>query len=173
MFPGRAVGPHLPGALALLRDAAHGPAGLQVSCDWSGDLLPSSDWSVSRIHRMRRRKMRLGGSSGGGGSGSGGSSDENKRLGRLHHLDSGTVLYCTVLYCTVLYWLHHLDSGTVLLLVLGPCSLLLLVYILVMLCRSEVFTLSIGEWPLAITVTWGLQCTAGSVRCWQIRADHL
>ena len=100
---------------------------------------------------MRRRKMRLGGSSGGGGSGSGGSSDENKRLGRL----------------------HHLDSGTVLLLVLGPCSLLLLVYILVMLCRSEVFTLSIGEWPLAITVTWGLQCTARSVRCWQIRADHL
>ena len=41
--------------------------------------------------------MRLGGSSGGGGSGSGGSSDENKRLGRLHHLDSGTVLYCTAL----------------------------------------------------------------------------
>ena len=67
--------------------------------------------------------------------------------------------YCTVLYCTV----HHLDSGTVLLLVVGPCSLLLLVYILVMLCRSGVFTLSIGEWPLAITVTWGLErlhCTA-------------
>ena len=149
MFPGRAVGPHLPGALALLRDAAHGPAGLQVSCDWSGDLLPSSDWSVSRIHRMRRRKMRLGGSSGGGGSGSGGSSDENKRLGRL----------------------HHLDSGTVLLLVLGPCSLLLLVYILVMLCRSGVFTLSIGEWPLAITVTWGLQCTVHSPEC-QVLADQ-
>ena len=41
---------------------------------------------ASRIHRMRRKKMRVGGSSG-GGSGSGGSSDENKRLGRLH--DSG------------------------------------------------------------------------------------
>ena len=111
MFPGRAVGPHLPGALALLRDAAHGPAGLQVSCDWSGDLLPSSDWSVSRIHRMRRRKMRLGGSSGGGGSGSGGSSDENKRLGRLHHLDSGTVLYCSVLCCTACTtWTQVLSS---------------------------------------------------------------
>ena len=107
----------------------------------------SSDWSVARIHRMRRRKMRLGGSSGGGGSGSGGSSDENKRLGRLHHLDSGTVLHCTVLYCTV----HHLNSDR------GPCSLLLHVYILVLLCRSGVFTLSIGEWPLAITVTRGLE----------------
>ena len=75
----------------------------------------------------------------------------------------GCTTWTQVLYCTVLYWLHHLDSGTVLLLVLGPCSLLLLVYILVMLCRSEVFTLSIGEWPLAITVTWGLErlhCTA-------------
>ena len=41
---------------------------------------------ASRIHRMRRKKMRVGGSSG-GGSGSGGSSDENKRLGRIH--DSG------------------------------------------------------------------------------------
>ena len=41
---------------------------------------------ASRIHRMRRKKMRVGGSSG-GGSGSGGSSDENKRLGRLQ--DSG------------------------------------------------------------------------------------
>lgn len=44
---------------------------------------------ASRIHRMRRKKMKLGGSSG-GGSGSGGSSDENKRLGRFHSRgDSG------------------------------------------------------------------------------------
>ena len=36
---------------------------------------------ASRIHRMRRKKMKVGGSSG-GGSGSG-SSDENRRLGKL------------------------------------------------------------------------------------------
>ena len=57
--------------------------------------------------------------------------------------------------------LHHLPITTAstvsLLLVLGPCSLLLHVYILVLLCGSGVFTLSIGEWPLAITVTRGLE----------------
>ena len=45
---------------------------------------------ASRIHRMRRKKMKLGGGSG-GGSGSGGSSDENKRLGRLNHHDPGKI----------------------------------------------------------------------------------
>ena len=43
---------------------------------------------ASRIHRMRRRKMRVGGGSG-GGSGSG-SSDENRRMARLRGAgDSG------------------------------------------------------------------------------------
>ena len=46
---------------------------------------------ASRIHRMRRKKMKLGGGSG-GGSGSGGSSDENKRLGRLNHHDPGKMI---------------------------------------------------------------------------------